>query len=176
MSRFVVVVAAVWLGACGPKPTPTGAVCPDPDPLTLAYDTEDVPECHGTDTGDCGFGKRFMDKYCIACHDSQLTHSHRNGAPLYHDFDSLYGVLKVPDHIDEQTGIGPKAQNRFMPPDKCPAADDPGGPATVPCPKPTDAEREQMAVWIACERGREHDLIDAGVPDSPPADAAPDGP
>ena len=39
----------------------------------------------------------------------------RNGAPLYHDFDTLLGVLEVPDHIDEQAGWGPKAHNNFMP-------------------------------------------------------------
>ena len=133
----------------------------------------DVPDCNGDDTGDCGFGKRFMDKYCISCHDSLLTHSHRNGAPLYHDFDSLYGVLKVPDHIDEQTGIGPKATNRFMPPGRVPGARTTrAGWRACRARSPTDEERTQMAVWIACERNREHDLIDAGVPGRSAQDGA----
>jgi len=82
--------------ACGPSPTPTGTTCPDPDPIsgttTLTWEN---------------FGQAFMQKYCINCHDSQLTLNQRNGAPLFHDFDSLEGVLDVPDHIDEQSGWGP---------------------------------------------------------------------
>ena len=110
-SHLLVILFAV---GCGGTPTPTGTVCPSPDPLTLAYSTEAVPQCTGsTDDGDCGFGKRFMDKYCINCHDSSLMHSMRNGAPLYHDFDTLEGVLEVPDHIDSQTGSGPNAPDRI---------------------------------------------------------------
>ena len=106
----------VVIVACGGHPTSTGTVCPSPDPMTLAYSLELVPGCVGsTNEGDCGFGKRFMDKYCINCHDSELKHAMRNGAPLYHDFDTLEGVLEVPDHIDQQAGIGPKAHNDFMP-------------------------------------------------------------
>lgn len=128
------------LAACtGARPTSTGTVCPDPDPGTLTYDN---------------FGKPFMEKYCVWCHNSALTRSKRNGAPLYHDFDSLMGVLQTPDHIDQQTGIGPEASNDFMPPDRCPA--EPGGALTVSCAQPTDAERRQLADWIACERNRPH--------------------
>lgn len=133
-------------GACK-SPTPTGTTCPDPDPGTPTYED---------------FGQAFMAKYCVWCHDSSLPRSKRNGAPLYHDFDTLLGVLKVPEHIDEQAGYGPDAENDFMPPDECP--DTVGGPLTTSCAKPTAAERKKLALWIACEKDREHDFsADAGV-------------
>ena len=95
------VAVLLLIAACtGATPTSTGTVCPDPDPGTITYDN---------------FSKAFMEKYCVWCHNSTLTRSKRNGAPLYHDFDSLMGVLQTPDHIDQQTGIGPDASNHFMP-------------------------------------------------------------
>jgi hypothetical protein len=133
---LVLLLAAACTGA---TPTSTGTVCPDPDPLTLTYDN---------------FGKPFMEKYCTWCHSSTLTHSKRNGAPLFHDFDSLLGVLQTPDHIDQQAGIGPDASNDFMPPDRCPS--EPGGALSVDCQQPTDEERRELAEWIACERDRPH--------------------
>jgi hypothetical protein len=135
------------LAACPGTPTSTGTVCPDPDPMTLTWDN---------------FGMVFMSKYCIVCHDSHLTHSKRNGAPLYHDYDTLLGVLETPDHIDQQAGIGPDATNRFMPPSRCPSV--PGGTINTDCIAPTDQERRDLAMWIACERYRPHDFSsDAGV-------------
>lgn len=141
----------LWLlAACGPSPTKTETACPDPDP-GATWDS---------------FGKDFMGKYCTWCHDSSLPRSKRNGAPLYHDFDSLLGVLKTPDHIDEQAGVGPAATNLFMPPGRCPSVI--GGKLTTDCVQPTLEERRQLAEWIACERARPHEFFDAGV------DAAPD--
>jgi hypothetical protein len=140
-------VLLLVLAACPSVPTPTGTQCPDPDPMTLTYDN---------------FGKPFMDKYCTWCHDSHLTLSKRNGAPLYHDFDTLLGVLEVPDHIDEQAGFGPKAQNTFMPGARCPSVA--GGPLSKNCDQPTTEERTNLAMWIACERNRPHNFnADAGV-------------
>lgn len=142
--KYLVLIVA--FAACSDRPTPTGAVCPSPDPQTLTYDN---------------FGQPFMEHYCTWCHDSSLPRSKRNGAPLYHDFDSLLGVLEVVDHIDEQAGIGPNASNHFMPPDKCPSTK--GGPLDTSCPKPTDDERRSLAIWLACERDRPHNFTDAGV-------------
>jgi hypothetical protein len=150
----ILVLSAVLLVGCGDNPTSTGTTCADPDPLTgtttLTWDN---------------FGHDFMFKYCTNCHASTLTYSHRNGAPLYHDFDSLFGVLEVPDHIDEQTGWGPKAHNNFMPGagtnNKCPSVA--GGSLDENCIEPTGEERTSLAIWIACERIRPHDLVDAGV-------------
>jgi hypothetical protein len=142
--RFVVILAL--LAGCPSSPAPTGTTCPDPDPMTLTYDN---------------FGKPFMDKYCTWCHDSHLPLSKRNGAPLYHDFDTLEGVLEVPDHIDEQAGWGPKAHNDFMPGSRCPSVQ--GGPLDTNCKQPTGEERTNLALWIACERNRPHNFTDAGV-------------
>src|SRR5262245_8653387 len=124
--------------ACGDDPTPTGAVCPDPDPMTLTYDT---------------FGRDFMERYCTSCHDSTLTRSHRNGAPFAHDFDTFLGVMQVHGHIDEQAGFGPDAKNTFMPPDRCPSVK--GGPLAIDCPRPTAEERTNLAIWLACEVKRQ---------------------
>lgn len=136
-----------FVAACGgASPEPTGTVCPDPDPMTLTYDN---------------FGREFMATYCTWCHASDLTRSKRHGAPLYHDFDSLLGVLQTPDHIDEQTGHGPKARNDFMPPERCPTTA--GGALDRDCPQPTADERRKLSEWIACERNRPHDFVDAGV-------------
>ncbi len=129
----------VVLVACGGTPTPTGTVCPDPDPGTLTYEN---------------FGKPFMENYCTWCHAVDIPRSQRNGAPIYHDFDTLRGVLEVPDHIEQQAGIGPDASNDFMPPDRCPTVA--GGKANTSCAQPTDEERRQLAEWIACERDRPH--------------------
>jgi hypothetical protein len=141
-----IALALLLAAACGPSPTDTNTTCPDPDPYTLTWDN---------------FGHDFMTKYCIACHDSALTRSRRNGAPLYHDFETLLGVLKTPEHIDQQAGAGPDATNEFMPPDRCPSV--PGGNLDIDCPKPTLAERKQLAEWIVCEKARPHDYLDAGV-------------
>ncbi|MBL0219872.1 MAG: hypothetical protein IPQ07_39155 [Myxococcales bacterium] len=128
------------LVACGGgTPTPTGTVCPDPDPGTLTYDN---------------FGKPFMEKYCTWCHAADIPRSQRNGAPIYHDYDSLLGVLETPDHIDEQAGSGPDASNDFMPPGRCPSVA--GGSLSKSCAQPTEEERQQLAQWIACERNRPH--------------------
>lgn len=126
-------------GANGPPPTPTLAVCPTPDPNTLTYDN---------------FGQSFAEQYCVRCHSSSLSRAQRNGAPLFHDFDSLIGMVQVSNHIDEQAGFGPAAENAFMPPDRCPA--EPGGPLAIACPKPTEQERRDLALWIACEILRPH--------------------
>ena len=145
MKYFVLILFA--LAACGDRPTPTGAVCPDPDPGEPTWDD---------------FGKPFFDKYCINCHQSSLPRSMRNGAPLYHDFDSLELTLQIANHTDEQAGIGPDASNHFMPPARCPSV--PGGRADIACMKPTDDERRELATWLACELDRPHNFRpDAGV-------------
>jgi hypothetical protein len=133
------VMLALVLAACSDHPTPTETVCPSPDPMTLTYDN---------------FGKPFMDKYCRWCHDSSLPRTQRNGAPLFHDFDSLLGVLQVQGHIDQETGIGPAASNYFMPPDRCPSTI--GGALDSNCAKPTDEERRNLSLWLACEKDRPH--------------------
>jgi hypothetical protein len=148
MQYFVLVFVFVCGAGCSgcDGPTSTGATCPDPDPMTLTWDN---------------FGQPFMEKYCNWCHDSSLPRSKRNGAPLFHDFNTLLGVLKTPEHIDQQAGFGPDAENTFMPPAECPSTK--GGALTKDCLQPTDEERRQLAEWIACEKQRDHTFFDAGV-------------
>ncbi|MEJ7599169.1 MAG: hypothetical protein WKG01_14770 [Kofleriaceae bacterium] len=130
------ILAVVGLLACGDtaQPAPTEAVCPDPGMPTLTYES---------------FGAQFMADYCTSCHARSLPRSQRNGAPLYHDFDTLPGVIQVANHIEQQAGVGPAASNDFMPPARCSST--PGGPLDIDCPQPTEAERRQLAQWIACE-------------------------
>ena len=158
------IILLLVAGCPGGRPTATGTVCPMPDPMTYGYTAATTPGCTGS-AGDCNFGKTFMDAYCINCHASALPLSKRNGAPLFHDFDTFLGVLEVPDHIDQQTGHGPKANNDFMPgagtDGRCPSVA--GGPLDENCPEPTVDERTKLSQWIACERLRTHSFADAGV-------------
>ena len=120
-------------------PTPTKAACPTPDPMTLTWDN---------------FGQGFMTQFCNDCHSSTLPHSERNGAPLFHDYDTLMTVLYIPEHIDEWAGAGPGATNTMMPPEHCPSV--PGGPVDRNCPQPTQQQREDLSTWLACEVKRTH--------------------
>ncbi len=98
---------------------PTESVCPPAS--TLTYEN---------------FGKPFMEAYCTDCHSSELTGADRHGAPSFHDFDTVFGIRAVSEHVDETTAIGPAAANRSMPP----RGD-----------RPTDDERRLLGEWIACE-------------------------
>ena len=60
-----------------PKPTPTGATCPDVDNPQYTWQN---------------YGYDFMCHYCVNCHDSTLKLNQRNGAPLFHDLDTLFGA------------------------------------------------------------------------------------
>lgn len=119
MTRALLLVAV--LASCedsiwGP---PTESTCPTDS--TLTYES---------------FGKPFMTKYCVECHDSmKVGPVARQGAPSFHDFDTLFGIMAVSDHIDETTAAGPAAVNDGMPP---------------AAPYPTLLERKQLGEWIAC--------------------------
>jgi len=106
--------------ACVAEPTPSGATCPPDSAWTYE-----------------NFGQPFMEQYCVRCHSSELHGSARQGAPLYHDFDSLEGIIVVSNHVDEYTAAGPDSVNERMPPN--------GEP-------PSLEEREKLGEWIACER------------------------
>lgn len=144
--RGVLLCALLAVGgiACSespPRPTPTGSICP-PD-STLTWEN---------------FGEPFMDAYCTRCHSSELHGAARMGASLYHDFDSLYGVVVVGDHVDERAAAGPDSVNELMPPDG---------------DTPTLEERYQLGEWVACEIERINERPDAGPADAGPADAGP---
>lgn len=109
-------------GACGDdhaEATPTEALCAPGS--TLSYEQ---------------FGAPFMETYCTRCHHSELHGSERQGAPLYHDFDTLNGILVVADHVDWYAASGPSATNTIMPPDGA---------------LPTLEERTDLGEWLACE-------------------------
>jgi hypothetical protein len=89
-------------------------------------------ECDSTLTYE-NFGMAFMTSYC---HSSTLSGTARNGAPEDHDYDTLDGILLVAEHIDEHAAAGPDATNDLMPPLD---------------PRPSQAEREQLGAWLACE-------------------------
>jgi cytochrome c5 len=111
-------------GCCGGTPDngvfgpPTGATCPQGS--TLTYES---------------FGMQFMTSYCTRCHSSELTGTARQGAPAFHDFDTVEGVRAVADHVDQTAAFGPEAQNQSMPPSGS---------------RPSAAEREMLAEWLAC--------------------------
>ncbi|HVK75183.1 MAG TPA: cytochrome c [Kofleriaceae bacterium] len=127
---LVATVAAVGCGGDDPLfGPPTESTCPPTQ--TLSYDN---------------FGKPFMEAYCTRCHSSELVGPARMGAPSFHDFDSLFGIKAVSEHIDETTAYGPAAENDSMPPDGA---------------KPTRDERLKLGEWIAC-----------GMPETLPAPAA----
>ena len=118
--------ALVLSAACGDHGhdevgEPTGAICPSN--ATLTYVT---------------FGKAFLDKYCVECHDANKTGAARQGAPDFHDFDTRVGLKQVADHADEYAGSGPAATNLLMP------------KQNGKRPIPTLAERVQFSEWIAC--------------------------
>lgn len=98
---------------------PTGSVCP-PEGTALTYEN---------------FAKPFAEKYCTRCHHSDLVGAQRQGAPSFHDFDTLCGIAAVSDHIDETTAAGPASINEGMPNEGV---------------KPSEAERRQLGEWIAC--------------------------
>lgn len=127
MSRALLIVLA--LGCTNTQPTlgpATQAACAPGS--TLTYET---------------FGKPFMERYCTRCHAIALRGEARQGAPSFHDFDSLNGIKVVADHIDQSTASGPASTNTGMPPDD---------------PAPTLAERQQLGEWIACGLHTDADL------------------
>lgn len=123
--RALAPVLVASFAACGTDPIPvfgppTEATCP-PD-STLTYES---------------FAKGFMERYCTQCHHSELVGTARMGAPSFHDFDTIFGIRGVADHVDETAAAGPAAINRGMPPAGYPA--------------PTEDERFQLGEWIACD-------------------------
>jgi uncharacterized membrane protein len=122
MMRVAITLLVVGAVGCTDDPPlfgpPTESECPTGS--TLTYDN---------------FGQPFMEAYCTRCHSSELTGEDRMGAPSFHDFDTLFGIRAVAEHVDQTSAAGPAAVNRSMPPDG---------------DRPTDEERYQLGEWIAC--------------------------
>lgn len=111
----------VLASACDEGGDPTGATCPTTSPPTYA-----------------SFGQQFMTTYCTSCHSGASTNRH--GAPSDMNFDTEADVKKHADDIDRWAAAGPDATNTLMP--------EIGGTVTA---KPSQAEREQLGQFIACE-------------------------
>jgi hypothetical protein len=133
--RATLLSLVVVLSAAGCKENifgpPTESVCPSPADQTLTWEN---------------FGQKFMTDYCTECHDSKKRGADRDGAPSFHDFDTVYGVRAVHEHVDETTAAGPAAINDGMPEDN---------------PKPSLDERYQLGEWIACGMPTDEDLAEA---------------
>lgn len=125
LALALALAAALPLAAAGCSDTPplfgppTQSECPPGS--TLTWDN---------------FGKKFMEDYCTRCHHSELRGEARQGAPSFHDYDTVFGVRATDKHIDETTASGPAATNASMPPDG---------------KKPTLDERRQLGEWLACD-------------------------
>lgn len=122
IARAIAIAALLGAAACSDEPPlfgpPTEAECPPGSPLT--WET---------------FGRDFMFAYCTDCHHSELVGADRNGAPSFHDFDTVFGVRAVRVHIDETSASGPAATNTSMPNEG---------------PRPTLEERRLLGEWLAC--------------------------
>ncbi len=110
------------------------AGCPSQEPL-FGPPTESICPTDSTLTY-TNFGKPFMESYCTECHDSKKIGADRKGATSFHDFDTLFGIKAVQEHVDYTSAAGPAATNTSMPPDGYPA--------------PSLEERQQLGEWIAC--------------------------
>lgn len=83
------------------------------------------------------FARDFMEDYCTRCHSSALVGAARNGAPSDHNFDTLANIHDTAlEHIDEEAAAGPDHVNTSMPPSG---------------PRPTEAERQKLGEWLACD-------------------------
>ncbi|HLL21219.1 MAG TPA: hypothetical protein VK427_03760 [Kofleriaceae bacterium] len=130
LSRFSI-VATLLLGSLMGH----GGGCCEGGDEVFGPSTQTVCPPAGTALTYTNFGKPFMETYCTRCHASDKEGAARMGAPSFHDFDTLFGIDAVSDHIDQTTAAGPAATNDSMPPDG---------------KKPSLAERQMLAEWIAC--------------------------
>lgn len=120
--KAALVASLLVLAGCPEEPLfgpPTESVCPPTQ--TLSYEN---------------WGMAFMTTYCTDCHDSHKRGEERQGATSFHDFDTIYGIRAVYEHIDLTAAAGPTGiVNDSMPNES---------------PYPTLEERKQLGEWIAC--------------------------
>jgi mono/diheme cytochrome c family protein len=88
------------------------------------------------------FGRRFFAKYCTACHASRVEGAARRGAPPELDWDTLEGIRAQRHWIDAVAAREADSVEDAPPPFVMP-------PAFV-AKRPTQAERDRLARWIAC--------------------------
>jgi len=89
-------------------------------------------KCHLTYAN---FGKAFVEKYCLLCHDSHKSFFMRMGAPAGYFFDQAEVIEKYKDEIIRWAVVKHDMPPRWMP------------------DQPTKAEREQLLEWLDCEYG-----------------------
>lgn len=126
--RWYALIACVSLAGCAggddpddenpSGPQASGAECPPSSFLTYP-----------------NFGAPFMEAYCTRCHSSAVTGDDRNDAPEGVDFDTLAGIRRSLERIDEYAAAGPEVTNTTMPP----SGD-----------KPTAEDRKRLGEWLAC--------------------------
>lgn len=92
--------------------------------------TIDEQPCNDTALTYASFGEAFMSTHCQTCHGA--LGSDRRGAPLAYDFGTVELVRAYKDRIFVRAA----SVNTTMPP----------GPDD-----PSEAEREQLAEWLACD-------------------------
>jgi hypothetical protein len=142
------IVLAV-LAACGdardlpsePTAFATGTVCP-PAGTTLRHADLDLA-FFGDAAGTTG--------YCNYCHHSTKVGAARNGAPPLAAWDDLTTIRARARDIDRMAGRGPTPTTPAMPFLLAPDAQGqlpPGVPN--PQPIPSDPERENLSLWLAC--------------------------
>lgn len=85
------------------------------------------------------FAKNFFDSYCTSCHASNKTGAMRGGAPSGLNYDTLAGIQRDLAGIDSEAAAGPNGTNTSMP---------------EGLPKPTQAEREMLGQFLACEAAK----------------------
>jgi hypothetical protein len=78
----------------------------------------------------------FKRSYCTRCHARAPVGADRQGAPSFHDFDTLSVIKVVADHIDQTSASGPASTNTRIPPDGR---------------TPSLAQRKQLGECIACD-------------------------
>ncbi len=85
------------------------------------------------------FGRPFFAAYCTGCHSTGA--GSRHGAPAGFDFDTEDEIRRHAAAIDAEAAAGPDATNTDMP--------DMTGPVRM---QPTEAERQQLGQFLACEQ------------------------
>lgn len=144
---FFVALWVLLVVACGggdPPPTDAGSDArapsedsgPDMRTRTTAAGATGVtcPPGGTTLTYD-SFAAPFFTAHCTRCHSSANTGAARNGAPIGFDFDTAAGVAMRSVRIDAVAAAGADRINIFMP---------------LSGSMPADAERDDLAEWIAC--------------------------
>jgi hypothetical protein len=89
------------------------------------------------------FGRTFFATYCTGCHSAKVQGASRSGAPLDLNWDGLPRIQEQRHWIDAVAAREPGEAREDMPPSFVMP------PAFVPM-RPTRAERELLARWIAC--------------------------